>query len=112
MERKLKADFIPIGPRKRDYRTIDVAGDFHWRADALDTEEDYLRDCKIWDRNLTAGSKQLRDYVNNGEYLFLAIQSQVEPSLWDKTKDDDRFVAIQTLKCPIAFINLMKDRSC
>ena len=110
MERKLHVDFIPIAPRKRDYGTDDAACVFHWRADALYTKEDYNRDCKIWDRNFTAGRKKWRDYVNNGEYLFLVIQSQVEPSLWDKTKDDARFVAIQTLKCPIALIKLMKDR--
>ena len=33
------------------------------------------------------------------------------PSLWDKTKDDARFAAIQALKCPIALINLLKDIS-
>ena len=35
----------------------------------------------------------------------------MEPSLWDKTKDDARFAAIETLKCPIALINSMKERS-
>ena len=47
MERKREADFIPTAPRKRDYGTVDAAGDFDWRLDALDTEEDYLQDCKI-----------------------------------------------------------------
>ena len=35
----------------------------------------------------------------------------MKPSLRDKTKDNDRFAAIQTVKCPIALINLIKDRS-
>ena len=35
----------------------------------------------------------------------------MEPSLWDKNKDDVRFAAIQLLTCPIVIINLMKDRS-
>ena len=34
----------------------------------------------------------------------------MEPSLWDKTKDDPRFTAIQALKCPIELINLMKEQ--
>ena len=48
--------------------------------------------------------------MNNGESIFLAIQGQVEPSLWGKTKDDPRFGAIQVLKYPIELINLMKER--
>ena len=95
MERKIEANLIPIAPRKRDYGAVDAAGVFQWRPDALDTKENYNRDYKTWDRNPTAGIKQWRDYVNNGEYIFLAIQGQVEPSLWDKTKNDARFAAIQ-----------------
>ena len=34
----------------------------------------------------------------------------MEPSLWDKTRDDPGFAAVDALKCPIALINLMKDR--
>ena len=48
--------------------------------------------------------------MNYGEFIFLAIQGHVEPSLWDKTKDDPRFVAIQVLKYPIELINLTKER--
>ena len=47
--------------------------------------------------------------MNNGETIFLAIRGQVEPFLWDKTKDGPRFAAIQILKCPIELINLMKE---
>ena len=102
---------MPTAVRKRDYGTLDAVGVFHWRPDALDTEEEYNRDYKIWDINVSAGIKQWREYINNGEYICLAIQGQVEPSLWDKTKDDDRFVEVQTLKCPIALIKLTKNRS-
>ena len=49
----------------------------------------------IWDRSAIAGIRKLDNYVNNGKYIFLAIQGQVEPSLWDQTKNDTRFVAIQ-----------------
>ena len=44
--------------------------------------------------------------------MFLTIKGQIaiEPSLWDKTMDDPGSVAIETLKCPIALINLMKAR--
>ena len=65
---------------------------------------------KIWDRRVTLGIRQWDNYVNNGEYIFLAIQGQVEPSLWDKTKDDTQFAAIQASKCPIELIILLKDR--
>ena len=50
MERKLEAQFMPTAPRRRDYRTVDAAGVFNWRPDAFDREEDYKRDCKIWDK--------------------------------------------------------------
>ena len=111
MTQKTEANFMTTKPRKQDYGTVDALSVFHWRAPTLDTEEDYNRDLKIWDKNLTAGIKQWKEYVNNGEYLFLAIQGQVEPSLWDKTKGNAQFVAIQTLKCLIELINLMKERS-
>ena len=65
---------------------------------------------KIWDRSVTSGISQWSNYVNNEESIFLAIQRQVEPSLWDKTKDDPRFAAIQALKYPIELIKLMKER--
>ena len=42
---------------------------------------------------------------------MLAIQGQVEPSLWDKTKGDVRFAAIEAAKCPIELIKLMKQRA-
>ena len=53
---------------------------------------------KIWDRSVTSGISQWNNYVNNGKSIFLAIQGQVEPSLWDKTKDDPKTAAIQALK--------------
>ena len=59
---------------------------------------------------MTSGIKNWENYKNNGEYVFLTIKGQVEPALWDKTKDDPRFAAIQTLKCSIELINLMKER--
>ena len=98
-------------PCRQDYGTVNALDAFYWQVSALDTEEDYNRDVKIWDRNLKAGIKQWKEYVNHGEYLFLAIQGQVEPSLCDKTKEDAQFAVIQTLKCPIVLINLMKERS-
>ena len=111
MTRKTQAEFVTTKPRKQDYSAVDALDVFQWQAPAFDLEEDYIRDCKIWDRNLTAGIKQWKEYVNNGEYLFLTIQGQVELSLWDKTEDDARFAAIQTLKCPIELINLMNNNN-
>ena len=81
MTRKSQADFLTTEPRKRDYGEVDALGVFQWRAPALDSEEDYIRDCKIWDKNLAAGIKRWNKYVNNGKYIFLTIQGQVEPSL-------------------------------
>ena len=54
---------------------------FVWNGNALDTEDQYNRDIKIWDRSVTSGISQWNNYVNNGESIFLAIQGQVEPSL-------------------------------
>ena len=88
MERKDEDDFIPTVVRKRDYGTVNNVGVFEWHAAALDTQDEYNRDYKIWDRNVTARIKQWKDYVNNGEYIFLALRGQVEPSLWDKTKNN------------------------
>ena len=48
---------MPTVVRKRDYGIVDVAGVFHWRPNALDTEEEYNRDYKIWDRNVSEGIK-------------------------------------------------------
>ena len=111
MERKYKDDFMPTVVCRRDYGTVNAAGVFEWHADTLDTENEYNRDYKIWDRNVTAGIKQWKDYVNNGRFIFLAIQGQMEPSLWDKTKEDTRFPAVQVSNCQIEFIKLMKDTS-
>ena len=111
MTQKTEANFMTTKPRKQDYGTVDALSVFHWRAPTLDTEKNYSRVLEIWDIILTAGIKQWEEYVNNGEYFCLAIQGLVEPSLWDKTKKDVQFAAIQTLKCPIALINLMKERS-
>ena len=52
---------------------------------------------EIWDRSVTFGIRQWDNYLNNGESIFLAIQGQDEQFLWDKTKDDPRFVVIQAL---------------
>ena len=109
MLRKTQDDFMPADVGRSVYGAI-TAGVFVWNGNALDTEDQYNRDIKIWDRSVTSGISQWNNYMNNQESIFLAIQGQVEPSLWDKTKDDPRFAAIQALKCPIKLINLMKER--
>ena len=55
---KTEANFMMTKPRKEDYGMVDTLDVFYWRAPALETEEDYHRDLKIWDNNLTAGKKQ------------------------------------------------------
>ena len=109
MQRSTEGDFMPANVGRSAYGAI-VADVFVWNGNALDTEDEYIRAMKIWEKNVTAGINQWNKYKDNGESIFLAIQGQVEPSLWDKTKDDARFPAIQALKCPIALINLMKER--
>ena len=74
MTRKTRVDFIPTAPTKRDFGADDAHGVFQWRVPAHDTEEEYNSDRTIWDRSLAAGIKRFGDYVNNGEYIFLAIQ--------------------------------------
>ena len=83
MERKDEDNFMPAQVNQRYYGTVNANGVFAWNVNTLDTEDEYNRDSKIWERNLTTGIKQWKDYVNDGEYLFLALQGQVERSLTD-----------------------------
>ena len=110
MTRKLPAEFLPTRIRKNTYGN-EVAGVFVWNPPAMDTEEDYAHNTITWKTAQAAGQKQYDDYVNNGKYIMLAIQGQVETCVWDKTKADVRFAAIEAAKCPIALINLMKERA-
>ena len=110
MERKNQDNFMPADVGRSTYGAMNAAGVFLWNENVLDTDDRYTRDMKVWDRSVSAGINQWNKYVNNGESLCLAIKGQVEPSLWDKTKDDTRFAAIQALQCPIGLINLMKER--
>ena len=110
MTRKQQAEFMPARVRKNAYGTS-PNGVFIWNAPAMESEEDYDHDITVWKTGQAAGLKQFDTYVNNGEYIMLAIQGQIESSVWDKTKADVRFAAIQAAKCPIALINLMKERA-
>ena len=87
-----------------------MADVFTWNRNAIDRADEYNSSMKIWERSTTAGIRQWDNYMNDDEYIFLAIQIQVEPSLWDKTKDDGRFSAVQASKCPIELLILLKDR--
>ena len=83
---------------------------FVWNGNALDTEDQYNRDMQVWNRSVSAAINQWNSYEDNGEALMLAIKGQIETSLWDKTKCDSRFVAVQTSKCPIGLLNLLRER--
>ena len=109
MLRKTRDDFTSTDVGRGAYGAI-VAGVFVWNGNVIDEEDQRNRDMKIWDRSVTSGISQWNNSVNNGESIFLAIQGKVEPSLWDKTKDDPRFAAIQALTYPTELINLMKER--
>ena len=69
---------MPVTIGRSAYGTV-TADIFAWNGNAIE---------KSRDRSVTSGIRQWDNYVNNGEYIFLAIQGQVEPSLWDQTKDD------------------------
>ena len=110
MQRKTQDDFMLADVGRSAHGTVTQAGVFVWNGNTIETEDNYNRAMEVWDRCVTSVIKNRDNYKNNGEYIFLAIQGQVEPSLWYKTKDDPRFAAIQTLKCPIELINFMKER--
>ena len=112
MVRKPQADFIPARVCKTNYGAAGANPGvaFVWNAPAINIEEDYINDVTVWKTGQVSGMKQYQDYVNNGECIMLDIQGQVEQSLWDKTKGDIRFAAIQAAKCPIELIKLMKQR--
>ena len=101
---------MPADVGRTAYGTVNQAGIFVWNGNAIETEDDYNRAIRVRDRCTSSGIKKLEIYENNGAPIFLAIQGQVEPALLDKTKDDPRFAAIQTLKYPIELINPMKER--
>ena len=88
--RKTQYDFIPVTVGRSAYGII-TACVCTLNGYVIDTEDKYNRDIKIWERSATAGFRQQDNYVNHGEYLYLAIQGQVEPSFWDQTKDDTKF---------------------
>ena len=74
MRRKTRDDFMSADVGRTTYGTVNQAGVFVWNGNALDTEDQYNRDMKIWDRSVTSGISQWNNYVNNGESIFLAIQ--------------------------------------
>ena len=83
MIRKTQANFIPARVRKTNYGIAGAnPGDaFIWNAPAIDIEEDYVNDVTVWKTGQVFIMKQYQDYVNNGEFIMLAIQGQVEQSL-------------------------------
>ena len=73
MQRKTQSDFMPADVGRSTYGAIN-SGVFVWNRNALDTEDQYNRDMKIWDRSVILGTSQWNNYVNNGESICLAIQ--------------------------------------
>ena len=80
---KTQADFIPARVHKTNYGVAGAnPGDaFIWNAPAIDIKEDYINNVTVWKKGQVSGMKQYQDYMNNGEYIMLAILGQVEPSL-------------------------------
>ena len=73
MQRKTQPDFMPADVGRSAYGAM-AAGFFVWNGNALDTEGEYNRDMKVWDRSVSSGINQWYNYENNGECIFLAIQ--------------------------------------
>ena len=80
MRRKTRDDFMPANVGRTTYGTINQACDYVWKGNTIETEDDYNRAMKVWDRCVTSGIKNWENYENNGESILLAIQGQVEPS--------------------------------
>ena len=57
MERKIQDDFILAIVNRRAYGTV-ITSVFTWNGNALDTEDEYNRDVKIWEISATVGIKQ------------------------------------------------------
>ena len=72
MLRKTRDNFMPADVGRGAYGTL-VVGFFVWNSNVIDKEDRYNRDMKIWDRSVTSGISQWKNYVNNGEFIFLAI---------------------------------------
>ena len=108
--RKLEDEFLPNRIRKDTYGTF-VNGVFVWNAPAMNTEEDYAHDLMMLKTAQQAGQKNYDDYKNDGEFLYLAIQGQVETCVWDKTIADVRYAAVEASKCPIQLLDLLRDRA-
>ena len=55
MEKKDQDIFMPATVNRRTYGTV-IAGVFTWNGDVLDTEDEYNRNMKIWERNTTVNT--------------------------------------------------------
>ena len=81
----------------------------------LDKDECFIRDKSMWESESKAGIKELTSGSNirKVENQFSQpSRDKWKPSLWGKTVDDPGFAAIETLKYPIALINMMKKNPC
>ena len=66
MQRKTQRDFMPADVGRSPYVTVTQAGVFVWNGNALDTEDEYTRAMKVWDRCVISGIKNWENYENNG----------------------------------------------
>ena len=55
MERKNQDNFMPADVGRSIYGAMNAAGVFVWNGNALDTEDRYTRDMKVWDKSVSAG---------------------------------------------------------
>ena len=112
--RKTRADFMPAAVNKLNYGAFDNAGVFVFNGanatERYEQEQDFDMNKKIWESEQREGIRKWNKYQEHSEALFLTIKGQIDRALWDRTMDDAQFAAVEAGKCPIALLNLIKNR--
>ena len=112
--RKTRADFMPATVNKLSYGSFNNAGAFEFDGanptERYESEQEYDVDKKIWESEQREGIRKWNKYQEHSEALFLTIKGQIDKALWDRTMDDAQFAAVEAGKCPIALLNLIKNR--
>ena len=76
----------------------------------MDREDDYIVGRKIWETEMAIALKAHNKFLDSGVAIFLTINGQIKPTVWDKMCADSTFAAIQDEKCPVQLVGLMKAR--
>ena len=105
---------MPATVNKLNYGAFNNANAFVFTGanatEMYENEQNYEIDKKIWESEQREGIQKWGKYQEHSEALFLTIKGQIDPALWDRTMDNAQFTAVEAGKCPIALLNLIKDR--